>query len=177
MRSITVGLCAAASAAVLLAGCQGNATPAAAPEDASAAESHGHGHGDDHDHGSTGPHGGALVELGDEEYHAEVVLDEVGGVATVYILDASAKSAVPIDAADVVINLARPGQPGAEHRLPASPREGDPEGKSSRFASSNAADLVRAMRERGAKPRLRVTIDGKPFNGAVPLDGGRGDAK
>jgi hypothetical protein len=57
-----------------------------------------------HAHPSEGPHHGDLVELGNEEFHAEVVHGDAGSV-TVYILDSSAKTAVPIDATELAINI------------------------------------------------------------------------
>ena len=51
---------------------------------------------DVHAHPSEGPHHGTLVELGNEEFHAEVVHDDKS--VTVYVLDAGATKAVPIDA-------------------------------------------------------------------------------
>ncbi len=63
---------------------------------------------DAHDHSSEGPHHGTLVELGKEEYHAEVV--HAGDVVTVYILDARAEKAVPIEATEVTINVLHDGK-------------------------------------------------------------------
>jgi hypothetical protein len=60
---------------------------------------------DDHGHASEGPHHGALVELGNEEYHAEVVHDDTTGSVTVYLLDSSAKKSATTTATEAVINL------------------------------------------------------------------------
>ena len=78
---------------------------------------------DTHAHPSEGPHHGDLVELGNEEYHAEVVHDE--GSVTIYILDGHVENAVPIDAAEITINLKHDGQP-EQFTLAASPDAGDP---------------------------------------------------
>lgn len=51
---------------------------------------------------------GDLVELGNEEFHAEVVHGEAGSV-TVYILDSAAKVTVPIDATELTINVSHDG--------------------------------------------------------------------
>jgi hypothetical protein len=64
---------------------------------------------DEHAHPNEGPHHGDLVELGNEEYHAEVVHGEAGSV-TVYILDSAAKVAVPIEAAELMINISHDGE-------------------------------------------------------------------
>ena len=71
---------------------------------------------DAHGHPSEGPHNGTLVELGNEEFHVEIVHDAES--VTVYVLDAAAKVAVPIDAADISINLMQHGeaQANADHQ-------------------------------------------------------------
>jgi len=90
---------------------------------------------DEHGHTSSGPHGGAIIELG--EYHAELVHDDAAGTVTVYILDGAAAKNVPVDAAEATINVTHDGQ-GEQFKLAASPVEGEPEGFSSRFVSSEA---------------------------------------
>lgn len=170
MRSNCSLLWAGAAAAALLTGCNRESTPNSPPQPPAGEKAH------DHDHGAHGPHGGALVELGDDEYHAEVLCDAAAGDVTVYILDGSAKSPVSIDAPEVVINFVRGGEP-AERRIPAAPQEGDPPGKSSRFVSSKDPDFVRAMKAPDAKPRLRATIGGTPFNGPIELEHEHGDEK
>ncbi len=44
---------------------------------------------DVHSHPTEGPHHGTLIELGKEEYHAELVHDDK--MVTIYILDSAAK--------------------------------------------------------------------------------------
>jgi hypothetical protein len=116
-----------------------------------------------HEHASEGPHHGTLVEFGGEQYHGEVVHGDDGTV-TVYILDGSAAT-VAIDAAEVTINVSHEGQP-EQFVLAASPDTGDPEGKSSRFVSSDA-ELGTHLDEEGATAKLAVTIDGTPYSGAI----------
>ena len=103
---------------------------------------------DVHAHPSVGPHHGSLVELGNEEFHAEVVHDDKS--VTVYVLDASASKAVPIDAQDLTINLIHDGKP-EQFKLAASPDAGDPSGKSSRFTLADA-DLVSHIDDASAAP-------------------------
>ncbi len=62
-----------------------------------------------HDHPAEGPHHGSLIELGNEEYHAELVHDAEN--VTVYILDSSASTATPIEAPELTINLMHDGKP------------------------------------------------------------------
>ena len=120
---------------------------------------------DEHAHPTTGPHGGSLIELGNEEYHAELVHDDAAGTVTIYVLDSSAKASVPIDATDVSINLTHEGQ-GEQFKLTASADQSDPVGKSSRFVSSDA-ELADNLDHEDAAPQLVITINGKPYRGAV----------
>ena len=121
--------------------------------------------GGDHEHPSEGPHHGALVELGNEEYHAELVHDENKGTVIVYILDGSAKNAVPVETQEVTINLKHDGR-GEQFKLAAAPMEGDPEGKSSRFVS-NDAELGEDLHAEDAEARLVVRIGEKSYSGEV----------
>ncbi len=118
---------------------------------------------DHHDHPSEGPHHGTLIELGKEEYHAELVHD--ASVVTIYILDSAASKAVPIDASEVTINLVHDGKP-EQFSLPASADAGDPAGQSSRFVLENA-ELAGHLDEKSAAPRLNVSISGTAYRGTI----------
>lgn len=124
----------------------------------------------EHAHASEGPHGGGLIELGNEEYHAELVHDDAAGTVTVYILDSAAKSAVPIDAAEITINLKHDGR-GEQFKVASSADQGDPAGKSSRFVSSEA-ELAEDLDHEGAEPQLVVTIAGKQYRGVISHEHG-----
>ncbi|MCC9608928.1 hypothetical protein LOC68_07800 [Blastopirellula sp. JC732] len=131
-------------------------------------DAHGdHDHGD-HEHPSEGPHGGSLIELGNEEYHAELIHDEKAGSVTIYILDSAAKAAIPIEATELTINL-KHDRMGEQFKVAAAPDAGDPEGKSSKFVSTDA-ELAEDLDHEGADAQLVVTIDGKQFRGAVAHD-------
>lgn len=119
---------------------------------------------DEHAHPSEGPHHGDLVELGNEEYHAEVVHGE-GGSVSVYILDSGASSAVPIDAAELTINITHDGN-AEQFKLPADRDASDPEGKSSRFTLKDE-ELSSDLDSHDAAARLVVTIEGKSFSGKI----------
>ncbi|NOY28695.1 MAG: hypothetical protein GXP28_00540 [Planctomycetes bacterium] len=123
---------------------------------------------DDHDHPSEGPHHGGLVELGNEEYHAELVHDDDAGTVTIYLLDSSAKSAVPIEATELLINLSHDGE-AEQFTLASSPDAGDPAGKSSRFVSDDE-ELVEDLDHEGADAQLVVTIAGKQYRGEIEHD-------
>src|SRR5689334_14349072 len=55
-----------------------------------------------HDH-PPGPHGGSIVELGDDEYHAEVVVDGKTNMLSVYMFGSDAKTVAPIAATEVTV--------------------------------------------------------------------------
>jgi len=132
-----------------------------------------HGDGDEHGHDQgghpeEGPHHGSLIELGNEEYHAELVHDDASGTVTIYLLDSSAKLSVPIDATSVFVNLSHDGN-AEQFELVASPQSADLSGKSSRFVSTDA-ELAEDLDHEGAEAKLVVTIGGKQYRGTIEHD-------
>ncbi|MDZ4849768.1 MAG: hypothetical protein SGI77_10765 [Pirellulaceae bacterium] len=87
---------------------------------------------------------------------------------TVYILYAAAKVAVPIDAAEVTINLLRDDKP-EQFKLAASPDSGDQNGKSTRFTLADA-EPAGHIDDETAKPKLMLTINGTPYRGEINYD-------
>lgn len=126
-----------------------------------------------HAHAEEGPHHGALVELGNEDYHAEVVHGAQGEV-TIYILDREAKNPVPIDAGEVVINLSHDGK-AVQFKLPALAEDSDPPGKSSRFQLKDE-ELSQDLDAAGTAAKLVVSIEGKPYSGKIEHRHGKDDA-
>jgi hypothetical protein len=118
---------AATLLAVAVVGC-GGTTPAPNPK---AAPKQVHAHPD------KGPHGGALVEWGEEDYHVEFTVDHKTQEATAYVLDGSAKKTVPVKAKTLTLTLKQ--QPPVNVTLEARPQEGEPAGTSSRFVGKHAA--------------------------------------
>lgn len=169
--SITnVGSWVVTGTALLWSGC-GSSTPT--PKGGSAAKpavEEGHKEGDGHAHegaahAEEGPHHGHLIELGKEEYHAELTHDEASKTVTVYLLDGAAKSAVPIADAEITMNLVVAEKP-AQFKLTAKPQEGDPEGQASRFSLTDET-LLEALEAPKTTGRLNLTIKGKEFVGTV----------
>jgi hypothetical protein len=117
-----------------------------------------------HDHPSEGPHHGDLVELGNEEFHAEVVHGD-NGMVSVYLLDSSAKTAVPINAKEITLNLSHKGE-AEQFKLPASPVAGDHEGKSSHFSLMNE-HLANDLDEEGVTAKLVLLINDKQYTGKI----------
>lgn len=114
-----------------------------------------------HAHPEKGPHGGPLLELGDEEYHIEVMLDEKTNVLTLYVLDAAAKAAVPTEAKEAVINLKHAGKP-EQFKLKATPSKTDPAGTASVFQLKDK-ELVHDLHHKNNDARLSLKIKGKPY--------------
>src|SRR6202011_847954 len=114
-----------------------------------------------------GPHGGHLVELGEEEYHAEVVYDAKGAKVTVYLLDSTAKKPAPTDAKEITLTLTIDGNPQS---LPAkaAAEAGDPAGKSSRFELVGNADVKSHVKdEEDLKGTVTAAVGGTTFTGEI----------
>ena len=116
-------------------------------------------------HPEHGPHKGQLIELGDEEYHAELVDDEKTETITVYLLDNKSKEAVAIEAKELTINVKHEGKP-VQFKLKAVPQKSDSEGSSSRFVLKSEK-LAGLLDNDKAEKRLRVTIKGKAFTAKI----------
>ena len=134
-------------------------------KDAAPDAEHGHAHTHDHGH-EQGPHKGELIELGEEEFHAEVVFDEASDKVVLYLLGPDAKAAVAIEAKE--LSLEMPGKDApVTHALAAAPQDGDGEGKSSRF-EINSKELIEAFhQDPKTVGKFKVSIGGKEFNGEI----------
>ena len=121
-----------------------------------------------HHHPNEGPHHGVLIELGAEEYHAELVHDEDSGMVTVYILNSAATDSEAIEAKEVTVNVKHRGS-REQFRLAASPDADDPDGRCSRFVSD---DPRRGEDFHGedAQTTLVVSIDGRSYRGDIHHD-------
>lgn len=110
-------------------------------------------------HPSAGPHGGLLVEWGDEEYHVELVTDAKAKTATAYVLDDSAVKVKPIATTALMLELTV--EPPVSVALAATPDAGDGDGRSSRFVGTHDAlgqDQLFAGTVSG-------TVGGTPYSG------------
>jgi hypothetical protein len=160
------------SAIVVWVGCD-NATNKAGskPTAGEAAHQQGDGHAPgekshaESGHSEEGPHHGHLIELGQDEYHAELTHDDATSMVSVYLLDSSAQGAVPIAETEIVLNLVVNGVP-QQAKLAAAPQKGDPAGQSSRFSAIDEK-LLAALEAPKTTGRLNVTIEGKAYTGQV----------
>jgi hypothetical protein len=109
----------------------------------------------EHGHGAKGPHGGGLIELGAEEYHAEIVVDHDAHAVRVYVLGKEAL------------------------KLKAAPQKTDGEGKSSVFELIDDGVVHTLMDAKAIHGKLQVSIGGKPFTGEIDyhIDGSAHDHK
>ncbi len=124
--------------------------------------------GDRHAHAEEGPHHGHLIELGQEEYHMELTHDEATKTVSIYLLDGSAKQAVPIPDPEITLNLVVNGKP-RQAKLGATPQIGDPAGQSSRFSAVDE-ELLEALESPKTKGRINVTIKDKSYVGEIVHD-------
>lgn len=147
------------SAAVLLASwCSGCTSQTAPPPDEAPADSHAA-------HPTEGPRGGGLIELGNEEFHGELIHEDSSGRVSIYLLDGAAKQGVPIAADQLTVNVAADG--GAQQfALAAAPLQDDPEGQASRFSSIDEK-LSEQLDQEGAEAQLVVEINGKQYRGEI----------
>lgn len=101
-----------------LVGC-GDSTP---QNDSTGGGGHGHSHGHDHghshghSHASEGPHGGHILEIGDEQFHLEWTHSESGKLSF-YLLDAEMKEDVTTNADTITINVAVSGKAAETHEV------------------------------------------------------------
>jgi hypothetical protein len=129
------------------------------------------GHSHEHAHG---PHDGHLIELGAEQFHAELVFDPESRVTTIYLLGSDAETAHATEAAEIELHLEVDGSE-VELTLAAAPQEGDPEGKSSRFQLP-AEQLPEAIKdEEGFHGHVTIVVDGQEFKGEITHDHEHGE--
>lgn len=144
--------------ASLLAGCGGGSgeyktadqLPQAAPHD-----DHHHGHG------AEGPHHGSLIELGEDEFHAELVVDGKTHTIRLYLLGADAKSPATTAATEVTVTP----EEGAPLVLKAAADQ--PEGEISLFELTDEK-AVHEIAEAGyIHGSLAIRVGEKDFNAAI----------
>lgn len=101
------------------------------------------------------PHGGVLLEVGEEVAHLELVHDEKEGKATIYVLDAKAEKTVAIKDAPKVNLMTEDGA----KQLVTKAVEADKEGLASQFEVTDDA-----LKADPLKGRISVTIGDKKYN-------------
>lgn len=121
-----------------------------------------------HDHSSLGPHGGHILELGNEDYHAEWRFDNNSGKVTIYLLDAAVKKAVTTTATSISVQVTE-GDNVRDYELPAiNQSEDDPPTTSEFESDDSSAELGVFLKGvgHGIDATLKVTIGDKEYTGA-----------
>ncbi len=114
-----------------------------------------------HNHDAIGPNQGDLLEIGRGEYHAELVVDEESQQVVVYLLDASLKSYVSIDAPFLTVNFKVGNKPAQVKLLPV-PQDADAKSSSSRF-SLISPELFAALHDTKSDAKLSLKIGKKSY--------------
>lgn len=114
-----------------------------------------------HSHAEHGPHGGQVLGIGDEEYHAEFVLDEASGKVTVYLLDKDIKTnPAAASAQETIVIEAKSGDETKTYELAAVNRTTDDMPTAQQFELVDK-ELHGPIETNLAT--LKVTIAGKEF--------------
>src|SRR5262249_37499113 len=96
---------------------------------------------DGHTH-KPGAHGGIIVEIGRDNYHAEAVFER-GGLVKLYTLGQDEAKIIDIESQTLAAYVKKEGDPDAvEMTFNPSPRPGDKEGRTSQFIGKLPAELV-----------------------------------
>lgn len=111
-------------------------------------------------HEHTAPHGGLLVELGEEFAHLEIVLDSATGKLTAYALDGEAEKAVRIKQPGIEIQLKDPAKAVTLTGV-ANSLTGETASDTSEFSSE--AGVLKGRTEFDGTIKA-VTIKGKQFS-------------
>ena len=114
-------------------------------------------------HPDKGPHGGPLVEWGEEEYHPKIVVDKKTGDVTVWVYgthdDLHKKKLKAIDSKSLTIVLKT--TPPTTVKLEPSPEKGDPKGSSTKFTGKNDVFKMDAKWE----GTISGKVGTKPYSG------------
>lgn len=129
---------------------------------------HAHRPGDTHEHAGhvhTAPHGGTIVELGEEMFHLELVHDAVAGTLTAYVLDGHLENFIRITQGSFALSVTLNGRTEeAVFQAIANPATGETVGDTSQFEARAPWLKTEGLRFEG---RVRaLTIRGRTFNDA-----------
>jgi hypothetical protein len=133
-----------------------------------------HDHDHHHHHAEKGPHGGALVAIGEDDAHLEFVLDADTGTLTAYVLDGAAEKPVRIKQGNLQLafNLLPPDdEDGTKSDLPDSVsvimlEAVSPAGDGTATEFAVQSDELKGA-EKFEATLTTITIAGKPFKGIL----------
>ena len=153
---------------VAAGGCGGPAAPvaptAATPATTAADEAHGH---------KPGAHGGTLLSLGRDSYHAEAVFER-GGTVRLYLLGKDEARLQEVEAAELTAYVTPDGAAEADKMtFRPEPQPGDAKGKTTQFLATLPKD---SLGKRVQVTVNNVAVNGERFrvafsNGAGPAEG------
>lgn len=112
-------------------------------------------------HTHQAPHGGALVELGQEFAHVEVVVESATGKVTAYVLDGEVEKPIRLEQKELVLK----GKSPVTLQAVGSPLTGEKPGDTSQFEGQS--DALKGATELDAA-LVRIVVKGKEF-ADVPL--------
>jgi hypothetical protein len=153
-----VGLIGVAACAFLI-GCNRGTSGNGSPSDQDDEKAHAPAAEPGHEHPAEGPHGGHLIELGPQQYHAELLHDEAAHTVTIHLLDASGKEAVSADEPHITLQLFKNGQ-YVDYTLKAA--EG-----ASEFTLVDEGLCDTLLHDQQVRGRLHVTIGGTQHTGII----------
>jgi hypothetical protein len=116
-----------------------------------------------HHHPTTGPRGGALLELGREEFHAELLLDEEHDQITICLLDSSAAKPVTSEVPFLRINVKASNKPRQYKLTPIYAAGREPSGATDCYAIVSP-QLMRDLHTKGHVAKLSVMIGRKSYS-------------
>lgn len=158
----TCSIATALSLALCLVGCTGGDDDYRVPDVGEALDTP---EESGHHHHAHGPHGGAIIELGSEELHAEAVVDEDENTLDIYILGSDAETPTAIASTSLTASF-KHGEETEDFDLMAAAQDGDEEGKSSRFTITSE-DLLIELHHHSEGATLMFEVDGIAYMGQV----------
>ena len=158
--------CVAISAIALFVGCEAKKPAATSGGATTKSGEHAHEDGtvhkdaDEKEHAAhgNGPHDGVVADWGGGKFHVEFTVDHGKKEAMVYILGDDEKTPAPIDATEITLAIK---DPAFQASLKASPQNGDPAGKASRFVGNH--DNFGIVKE--YEGSISGTVSGTPYSG------------
>lgn len=147
--------------ALIFSGCQASSTESKPAAPAPSSTPSGEAAKKENVHEHSAPHGGALVELGEEFAHLEIVLDAATGMLTAYALDGAAEKAARLKQSDIEITSINPATVIKLNGV-ANSLTGETANDTSEFARQS--DLLKGVSSFDGVIRA-VTIKGTQFKG------------
>jgi len=173
-----LGICVLLAGSVFSSGCGQPKSDYKATQDLKKAGTSDH----DHDHSShqgghthygAGPHGGSIIELGGDDFHAELVLDHAAHALRIFLLTSDAKTPLPTKGQEVTLTMDK----NQKLSLKAVPLDGEEAGMSSRFELVDEEFIHKLVESGFLHGDLAVPIGEKTFSSHLDIHFEHGDNK